>query len=125
MPKNLIYKTDAYFVIGPGLNVHNELGKGFNAAVYSDALEIEVKENGIPNKRQAKYEFQYKGKKLPRYDFADFVLDDTFIPELKAIESLTKNYTIQALNYLAASKIKLGLLVNFGEDSIVYKEIML
>ena len=107
------------------MDVHNELGKGFSEAVYSDALEIELKENGVPYKREAKYDIHYKGKKLSHHYFADFVLDEKIILELKAIECLIKSHTKQVLNYLAASKMKLGLLVNFGEDSLAYKRIVL
>ena len=107
------------------MNVHNEMGKGFSEIVYCDALEIELRENGVPYKKEAKYEIHYKGTKLPHHYFADFVVDDKIILELKAIECLTKSHTKQVLNYLAASKMKLGLLVNFGEDSLTYKRIIL
>ncbi|MEM8846645.1 MAG: GxxExxY protein [Bacteroidota bacterium] len=125
MTQNLIYKNEAYFVVGLCMDVHNELGKGFSEAVYGDAMEIELKENGVPYKREVKFEIDYKGTKLPHHYFADFVIEDKIILELKAIESLTKSHTKQVLNYLAASKMKLGLLVNFGEESLVYKRIVL
>ena len=56
MTQNLIYKNEAYFVVGLCMDVHNELGKGFSEAVYGDAMEIELKENGVPYKREVKFE---------------------------------------------------------------------
>lgn len=107
------------------MDVHNELSKGFSEIVYADALEIELKSNGVPYDREVRFEIFYKGKRLPHHYYADFVIDDKIILELKAIESLTTSHIKQTLNYLAASKRKLGLLVNFGEDNLVYKRVLL
>lgn len=107
------------------MEVHKELGKGFSEFVYGDALEIELINSGINYKREVKYNITYKGDLLPHYYVADFVIDNKIILEIKAIESLSKSHVKQTLNYLAASKIKLGLLVNFGEDSLTYKRIIL
>lgn len=107
------------------MEVHNVLGKGFSEIVYGDALVSELNENGVPFEREKKFEITYKGQKLAHNYYADFVIDNKIIVELKAIESLTSNHTKQVLNYLAASKMKLGLLVNFGEDSLSYKRVVL
>ncbi|PCE63608.1 NADH:ubiquinone oxidoreductase [Sediminicola luteus] len=125
MGNHLIYKNEAYYIIGLCMNVYNELGKSFNEIIYAEALEIELKENGVPNLREKKYPVYYKGIKLNKHYYADFVLDNKIILELKAIERLTSSHTKQVLNYLAVSKLKLGLLVNFGEDSLNYKRIVL
>ena len=77
------------------------------------------------NNRELRYNITYKDIILPSYYFADFVIFDEIILELKAITSLTTSEIKQTLNYLAASKNKLGLLVNFGEDSLKYKRIIL
>ena len=71
------------------------------------------------------YEIKYKDIILPRGYNADFVVYDKIILEAKAIENLTNGHIKQTLNYLAASKLKLGLLVNFGEDSLFHKRIVL
>jgi GxxExxY protein len=102
------------------MDVHNELGKGFSEAVYGDALEIELKSNGVPYEREVKYAIAYKGKILRHHYFADFVIENKIILELKAIEKLSSAHIKQTLNYLAASKISLGILINFGEDSLSY-----
>ncbi|WP_420321805.1 GxxExxY protein [Flagellimonas sp.] len=125
MAKEVIYKQESYFIIGLCMDVYNELGKGFSEAVYADAFEIELKSNGVPYQREVKFDIIYKGNKLKHHYFADFVIENKIILELKAMEKLTNGHIKQTLNYLAASKIKLGLLINFGEDSLVYKRIVL
>ncbi|MDP5107152.1 MAG: GxxExxY protein [Polaribacter sp.] len=121
----LIYKQESYDIIGACMEVHKELGKGFSEIVYGDALEIELKNAKINYKREVKFNIKYKGTLLPHYYVSDFIIDNKIVLEIKAIESLTKSHVKQTLNYLAASKIKLGLLVNFGEDSLTYKRILL
>jgi len=123
--KELLYKDEAYTIVGCCMEVHKILGKGFNEVVYKDALEIEFKLNNIPFEREKKFELTYKNFQLPRQYNADFVIYDKIILEAKAIESLSNSNIKQTLNYLAASKMKLGLLVNFGEDSLKYKRVIL
>ncbi|MFZ5948358.1 MAG: GxxExxY protein [Stygiobacter sp.] len=125
MDSQIIYKEEAFKIIGCCLKVHKELGKGFNEVIYKDALEIEFQIKDIEYKREKEYDIAYKGHILPRKYYADFVLMDKIILEIKAIEMLTDSNIKQILNYLAASKLRLGLLVNFGEDSLKYKRIIL
>jgi GxxExxY protein len=121
----LIYKDEAFKIIGCCMEVHRELGKGHDEVIYKDALEIEFQRLGIPFKRKQEFKLTYKDVILPHKYFADFVLMDKIILEAKAIECLTDSHVKQTLNYLAASKLKLGLLVNFGEDSLAYKRVVL
>ena len=121
----LIYKDEAFKIIGCCMEVHRQLGKGHDEVIYKDALEIELKRQGIPFKREQEYKLTLKGVVLPHKYFADFVVLDKIILEAKAIEALTDSHIKQTLNYLAASKLKLGLLVNFGEDSLNYKRVIL
>ncbi len=93
--------------------------------IYKDALEHEFPINQIPFSREKSYKIKYKDIILPREYNADFVVYDKIILESKAIESLTNSHVKQTLNYLAASKLKLGLLVNFGEESLTHKRIVL
>ena len=122
---NLIYKEEAYKIIGICMEVHNQLGKGFNEVVYADALEIELMDNSIEYSREKKYEITYKGNLLPHKYKADFIIANKIVLELKAIDCLVSAHTKQTLNYLAVSKLKLGILINFGEDSLKYKRIIL
>ena len=107
------------------MEVHRILGKGHSEIVYKDALEYEFNTNLIPYQREKEYLIQYKDIILPRRYFADFVVFDEIIFEVKAISQLTNGDVKQTLNYLTSSKNKLGLLVNFGEDSLKYKRILL
>lgn len=122
---DIIYKDDAYKIIGCCMEVHKVLGKGYSEAVYKDALEIEFKLNNIHFEREKGYDINYKNYKLPRKYFADFVIYNKIILEIKAIEKITSSNLKQTLNYLAISKHRLGLLVNFGEDYLTYKRIIL
>jgi len=121
----LYLREESYRIIGICMEVHKILGKGHSEKVYGDALEYEFQRNEIPYNRELRYNIAYKEIILPSYYFADFVVFDEIILELKAIATLTTSEIKQTLNYLAASKNKLGLLVNFGEDSLKYKRIIL
>ncbi len=125
MDDRLIYREEAYRVIGLCMEVHGILGKGHSEVVYKDALEYEFTITQIPFSREKSYKIKYKDIILPRRYNADFVVYDKIILESKAVESLTNSHVKQTLNYLAASKLKLGLLVNFGEDSLTHKRIVL
>lgn len=114
-----------YKIIGCCMEVHKILGKGFNEIVYKDALEIEFRLKGIPYLREKEFSIVYKEFTLNRKYCADFVVFDKIILEAKAIELLTSSHLKQTLNYLAASKLRLALLVNFGEDSLKHKRIIL
>jgi GxxExxY protein len=118
-------KEESYKIIGLCMEVHRILGKGHSEVVYKDALEYEFKINSIPFEREKIYEIEYKDIILPRKYIADFVVYNEIIFEVKAISQLTNSDIRQTLNYLASSKNKLGLLSNFGEDSLKYKRIIL
>lgn len=119
------FKEETYKIIGLCMEVHKILGKGHSENVYGDALEYEFKKNSIPYEREKRYNIAYKDIILPRYYFSDFTVFDCIILEMKAIEKLSSSEIKQTLNYLAASKQKIGLLINFGEDSLTYKRIIL
>lgn len=122
---DIYLKEESYKIIGLCMEVHRILGKGHSEVVYKDALEYEFKINSIPFEREKIYEIEYKEIILPRKYVADFVVYDEIIFEVKAISQLTNSDIKQTLNYLASSKNKLGLLTNFGEDSLKYKRIIL
>jgi GxxExxY protein len=122
---DLLYKDDTYKIIGICMAVHRELGKGFSEIVYGDALEIEFIDNNINYSREKQFDIIYKGNLLPHKYKADFIIEDKIILEIKAISNLTDSNIKQTLNYLAVSKLKLGLLINFGDDSLKYKRIVL
>ena len=121
----LIYKEEAFKIVGCCMEVHRVLGKGHSEVIYKDALEIEFKRQSISFSREREFVLSYKDVILPHKYSSDFVVLDKIILEAKAIERLADSHVKQTLNYLAASKLKLGLLVNFGEDSLAYKRVVL
>jgi len=123
--QELLYKEETFKIIGLCMEVHRELGKGHDEVIYKDSLEIEFSRNGIAFAREKEYKIIYKGVVLPHRYFADFVVEDKILLEAKALEKLTDSHVRQVLNYLAASKLKLGLLVNFGSDSLEWRRVVL
>src|SRR5690349_7056040 len=99
------------------MEVYKELGMGFKEAVYKDALELEFKAAEIPFTREKPYTISYKGQILPRRYFADFMVFNSLILEVKAAPVIIDPFVYQTINYLKASGIKLGLIVNFGSKS--------
>lgn len=123
--KELIYKEEAYKIIGICMEVHNNLGSGFLEIVYKDALELELNKANIPFEREVKYEVNYKGVILPHKFYADFVIYNKIILEIKALsKGFAEEHMAQSINYLKVSGNKLALLVNFGELKLQYKRII-
>ena len=118
-------KEETYKIIGLCMEVHKILGKGFNEIVYKEGLQYEFIKNNIPFEREKEYRIEYKDIVLSKHYFADFVVFGEIILEIKAISQLTTSDTGQTLNYLACSKNKIGLVINFGEDSLKYKRVIL
>ena len=121
---DLIYKEEVFKIIGICMEVHNNLGHGFLEIVYKDALEYEFRKAGIPYEREKEFEVHYKDIILPHKFYADFVVYDKIILEVKGVSLLTDDFTAQCINYLKVSDNKLALLVNFGETKLQYKRIV-
>lgn len=118
------YKEETYNIRGAIFSVHHELGNGFLERVYQDALELEFQECGIPYEREKNIKIMYKGKYLGEPYRVDFVCYDKIIIELKAVEKLQGIHRSQVVNYLKATGMKLGLLVNFGEEFVNIERIV-
>ena len=110
-----------YAIIGAAMEVHRELGCGFLEAVYQEALGIEFTDKEIPFKAKPEIMIEYKGKPLKKKYEPDFLCYDDVIVEIKAMAKLSSNEHAQIINYLKASKIEVGLLINFGSKSLEYK----
>ena len=121
----LLYREETHRLIGFCMEIHRELGKGHDEIIYKDALVVELSRANISFSREKKYEVKYKDVFLPHFYFADFVVLDKILFEAKAAESLTDAHVKQVPNYLAASKLRLGLLVNFGGNSLEWKRVIL
>lgn len=115
--EKFLYQEESYKICGAIFAVHRELGCGFLERVYQDALEYEFQERGILYEREKEIPIMYKGKPLGNPYRADFVCYGKIIVELKALSELDGTHRAQVINYLKATKMKLGLLVNFGEVS--------
>jgi len=118
-------QKESYEIIGICMEVHRVLGRGFLEIVYKDALEYEFNVRGISYEREKKYEVQYKEIILPHKFYADFVVFDNIILEVKAQKGIVDEHYKWVVNYLAISKCQLGLIANFGEDSLVTKRLIL
>ena len=121
----LILKEEAYKIIGICMEVHNNLGAGFLEIVYKDALELEFFRAEIPYEREKEYVVNYKNAILPHKFYADFVVFDCVILEIKGKSGIADEDTAQGLNYLKVSRNRLALIVNFGELKLSYKRIVL
>jgi len=117
-------KDETYVIIGAAMEVHKILGCGFLEAVYHEAFEIELNEKSIPYLREQPLNINYKGYKLSKQYFPDFICFDSVIIEFKALSQLTNDHEAQVLNYLKATGKKVGLLINFGERSLKYKRLI-
>ena len=118
----IVYKEEAYKIMGAAFKVYNGLGHGFLEAVYQEALEIELQKQGIPYEREKELKIQYDGIELKQTYKADFVCFGKIIVELKAVSALEDAHRSQVYNYLHATGYKLGLLYNFGCSDELEKE---
>jgi GxxExxY protein len=110
----LIYKNEVYATIGAAMAVHTDLGAGFLEAVYQEAMEIELLERGIPYQAQAPISISYRNRLLKKKYQVDFICYEKVLVEIKSIRQLTENEEAQIFNYLRATKLKVGVLINFG-----------
>jgi GxxExxY protein len=119
--RELIFKDEVYQIVGAAMEVSNQLGCGFLEAVYQEALGIEFDERRIPNAPQKRIEISYKGRVLNKEYIADFLCYDLIVVEIKAIKTITGIEEAQILNYLKATDLTLGLILNFGAPQLEWK----
>ena len=121
---NYLYEEDTYKIIGALIEVHKNLGKGFSEIVYKDAFEYELKKINFSFEREKEYSVHYKDIILNHKFYADFVVLDKIIIEIKSTELLHEKHISQCLNYLHVSGHRLAILVNFNKNSLDYKRII-
>jgi GxxExxY protein len=122
---NLLHKEETYKIIGVCMEVYNTLGKGFLEIVYKDAIEYECKKKKYEYEREKEYTIKYKDIILPHKFYADFTVFDKIIIEIKSCNGIVDEFIARTINYLTASKLKVGLIINFGNDSLEWKRIIL
>ncbi len=110
-------------IIGAAFEVHRQLGPGFLEKVYETALARELKSRGIAVRPRAEMGVSYKGQSVGVY-YADLLVDEAVICEIKAAESLASAHQAQLLHYLKATGIEVGLLLNFGSDRVQVKRLV-
>jgi GxxExxY protein len=119
MPLQPFPDPDTYKIIGAAMAVHTELGCGFLESVYRAALRFEFASCGVRFRYEVKLPISYKGEVLEELHYrVDFICFDDVIVEVKANETITTRDEAQLLNYLKASKIRRGLILNFGARSL-------
>ncbi|MGE3277817.1 MAG: GxxExxY protein [Vicinamibacterales bacterium] len=114
-----------FLLLGAAMAVSNELGAGFLEPVYHHALRIELRRRGVPFRSEVQLPVHYKGERLPVSYRVDFVCYDEVLVELKALPRLGEIEVAQVLNYLRASGLHCGLLINFGRPKLEYRRIVL
>ena len=122
----MIYREEAFDLIGICMEIHTALGYGFLEIVYKDALEFELKTRIIEYEREKEYSIQYKDITLKHKFYADFVIAEKIILEIKAVDGvIIDSFVSKTINYLKVSGCKLGLIVNFGRTKLDFKRIIL
>ena len=111
-----LYKKETYNIIGAALTVYNELGPGFLEAVYQDALEIELKFSQVPFASQQPLQVFYRGHQLKHEYIADIICHERILLELKAVKEIHDAHLAQVMNYLKATGLALGYVINFGSQ---------
>ena len=120
-----LYREEETFkIIGVCMEVHRNLGPGLLEVVYKDALEIEFKANNLPFEREKEFSIEYKGVILPHKFYADFIVNEDIVLEVKAIKEFSGEHIAQVLNYMKLSESEIGLLVNFQNKSLQHKRLV-
>ena len=121
---NITTKNENYEIVGLCMEVHRILGPGLLEIVYKDALEIEFKNNNIPYEREKEYNVEYKGIILQHKFYADFVVYDDIILEVKSVKEISNDHLAQTLNYMKLADTPIGIIANFQNKSLVHKRLI-
>jgi GxxExxY protein len=120
------YKQEEnYKIVGICMEVHRILGPGLLEIVYKDALEIEFKLNNIPYEREKEFSIEYKGNILPHKFYADFIIYDEIILEVKSVKEISNEHIAQTLNYIKLGDSQIGIIVNFQNKSLTHKRLII
>ena len=117
-----LYKEETYQIIGAAYEVYNQMGCGFLEAVYQECLEIELTERKIDFRSQVPIRIHYKKRDLKQKYEPDFICFGKVVVEIKALSTLTEEHKAQVMNYLKATGMEIGLLLNFGHHPGVQVE---
>jgi GxxExxY protein len=118
--KKILYKELSYKIIGLAMEVYNKLGYGFLEKVYENALMILFKREGIKAEQQVPIKVYFEGKVVGDY-VADILIENKIIIELKSVENIINAHKAQVLNYLSATGVHLGIILNFGKEELTFE----
>lgn len=121
--KDLLFPELSYEIVGCAYDVHNELGGGLLEKVYQKAMAVGLKKRNIAFTEQAHYPIEYQGEKVGT-GFFDFLIEDKVVVELKRGSHFSRTHIQQVLAYLKQSKLKLGILIHFGQEEVLFKRII-
>ena len=120
----ILYRELSYEIVGMAMDVYNELGYGFLEKVYENALMVMFEEKNIQAEQQKEINVQFKGRIVGNY-VADILVEDKIIIELKSVSKLTDIHKAQVSNYLKATGVKLGIILNFGSEKLEFQRVVL
>ena len=121
--REIIHKELPFEIIAAAIEVHKELGPGFTENIYEEAFCRELELRNIPFERQAFIEIAYKGHSVGSYKL-DLSVEKKVVVELKAVSQMPDDFEYKLHSYLKATRMKLGLLINFGKKSLEYRRIV-
>lgn len=120
------YKQEEnYKIVGICMEVHRILGPGLLEIVYKDALEIEFRNHNIPFEREKEFYIDYKGIVLPHRFYADFIVYDEIILEIKSVKEINNEHIAQTLNYMRLADTQIGIIANFQNKSLTHKRLVI
>lgn len=122
--KDIVHRELSYKVVGLAMEVHSKLGFGFLEKVYENALMVLFEKHEIPAQQQAPLRIYFEGKPVGEY-YADILVDSKIILELKAVDRIADVHRAQVLNYLRATRLRLGMIFNFAKKSFEYERFVL
>ncbi|MGK4567064.1 GxxExxY protein [Flavobacterium sp. 3HN19-14] len=123
-PNGIIQKEEYYKIVGICMEIHNILGPGLSEVIYKDALEFEFKSNSIPFEREKAFVVNYKNVTLAHQYYADFIVYDEIILEVKAIKEILSEHISQTINYIRLAGSEIGIIVNFSK-SVQHKRLVI
>lgn len=121
--QDLLYPELSYRIVGSAFDVHNELGSGHSEKYYQKALAEAFSKNNLKFKEQISFPISYNNKMIGR-KILDFLVEDKIIVEIKKGERFSKSNIDQVLEYLKTSSLKLAILINFGNEGVMFKRII-
>ena len=119
----ILYKDLSYNIVGLAMKVHRKLGYGFLEKVYENALIVLFRREGIEAKQQVPITVYFEEEVVGNY-YADILIEDNVILEIKSVENIIDAHIAQTLNYLKATGLRLAIILNFSKEKLEYKRII-